>query len=126
MTQSNNPLLFYIDFGELCRKQASAASPHFRNAGTRDTGAGRQQGSGKSTLALAIMRLLPPTCKLTGKVNFNGVDLLSISESKLRSVRGREIALILQSPTAALNPMLRIGTQLREAWHAHNPRQDRE
>jgi ABC-type dipeptide/oligopeptide/nickel transport system ATPase component len=80
-------------------------------------------GSGKSTLALAIMRLLPPTCTLTGEANFNGVDLLSVSESKLRRIRGREIALILQSPTAALNPMLRIGTQLREAWRAHKPGQ---
>jgi ABC-type dipeptide/oligopeptide/nickel transport system ATPase component len=81
-------------------------------------------GSGKSTLALAIIRLLPRTCKLSGRIDFNGIDLLSIGESKLRSIRGREIALILQSSTAALNPMLRIGTQLKEAWRAHN--QDRE
>jgi ABC-type dipeptide/oligopeptide/nickel transport system ATPase component len=81
--------------------------------------AGRS-GSGKSTLALAIMRLLPQTCELSGRIDFDGIDLMSISESKLRSIRGREIALILQSSTAALNPMLRIGTQLKEAWRAHS------
>jgi ABC-type dipeptide/oligopeptide/nickel transport system ATPase component len=77
-------------------------------------------GSGKSTLALAIMRLLPRRCELSGRIDFDGIDLMSINESKLRSIRGREIALILQSSTAALNPMLRVGTQLKEAWRAHN------
>src|SRR5205085_11904199 len=40
-------------------------------------------------------------------------------ESQLRKLRGRELALVLQSPAAALNPMLKLGRQLREAWHAH-------
>jgi ABC-type dipeptide/oligopeptide/nickel transport system ATPase component len=78
-------------------------------------------GSGKSTLAMAIMGLLPRSCQLTGHVHFNGKDLLHMSKSKLRRVRGREIALVLQSPSAALNPVLRIRTQLREAWCAHRP-----
>lgn len=77
-------------------------------------------GSGKSTLALALMKLLDTrNAQLTGKVQFNGRNLLPLKESELRGVRGREIALILQSPAAALNPMLRIGTQMREAWRAH-------
>jgi ABC-type dipeptide/oligopeptide/nickel transport system ATPase component len=78
-------------------------------------------GSGKSTLALAILKLLDRNCKVTGYAYYNGRDLLALNESELRKIRGREIALVLQSPAAALNPMLRIGTQLREAWRAHKP-----
>jgi peptide/nickel transport system ATP-binding protein len=77
-------------------------------------------GCGKSTLALAILRLLDTKgATASGSVHFNGRNLLSLSEREMRRVRGREIGLVLQSPMSALNPMLRIGRQLREAWRAH-------
>jgi ABC-type dipeptide/oligopeptide/nickel transport system ATPase component len=77
-------------------------------------------GSGKSTLALAVLNLLDRSrAQTNGHVLFNGRDLLSLREPELRSIRGREISLVLQSPAAALNPVLRIGTQMREAWRAH-------
>ena len=76
-------------------------------------------GSGKSTLALAVMNLLPGSSMISGHVIFNGQDLLAMPSAKMRKVRGRQLALVLQSPAAALNPMLQIGTQLREAWRAH-------
>jgi ABC-type dipeptide/oligopeptide/nickel transport system ATPase component len=77
-------------------------------------------GCGKSTLALAILRLLDiKGATASGSVYFNGRNLLSLSEREMRRVRGREIGLVLQSPLSALNPMLRIGRQLREAWRAH-------
>ncbi|HZU23694.1 MAG TPA: ABC transporter ATP-binding protein [Terriglobales bacterium] len=77
-------------------------------------------GSGKSTLALALLNLLDPrTTRVSGHVHFNGRDLLTLTDSELRAIRGREVALVLQSPAAALNPALRIGTQMREAWRAH-------
>jgi len=76
-------------------------------------------GSGKSTLALALMKLLDRRCTVRGHVYFNGRDLLAMKAAELRKIRGRELALVLQSPAAALNPMLRIGSQLREAWRAH-------
>jgi peptide/nickel transport system ATP-binding protein len=76
-------------------------------------------GSGKSTLALAVMNLLGRNCTISGHVYFNGHELLAMTPSELRNIHGRELALILQSPAAALNPMLRIGTQLREGWRAH-------
>ncbi len=77
-------------------------------------------GCGKSTLALAILRLLDiKGAVATGFVNFKGRDLLTLSERQMRHVRGRDIGLVLQSPLAALNPMLRLGRQLREAWRAH-------
>jgi peptide/nickel transport system ATP-binding protein len=77
-------------------------------------------GCGKSTLALAILRLLGTRrARVAGRILFEGHDLLMCSESEMRSFRGRRIALALQSAAAALNPALRIGTQLREAWKAH-------
>ncbi|MBV9573670.1 MAG: ABC transporter ATP-binding protein [Acidobacteriales bacterium] len=79
-------------------------------------------GCGKSTLALAILRLLDTRgATVSGSINFNGRDLLSLSERQMRHVRGREIGLVLQSPMSSLNPMLRIGRQMREAWRAHRP-----
>lgn len=80
-------------------------------------------GSGKSTLALGIMRLLDSKgAKVSGCIYLNGHDLLSLSEREMRRVRGKQISLVLQSPSSALNPMLRLSTQLKEAWRAH--RQD--
>jgi ABC-type dipeptide/oligopeptide/nickel transport system ATPase component len=79
-----------------------------------------QSGSGKSTLALAILRLLHlKGATVRGEVLFKGEDLLLRSESELRSLRGRDISIVLQSPLSSLNPALRIGTQLKEAWRAH-------
>jgi ABC-type glutathione transport system ATPase component len=80
-----------------------------------------ESGSGKSTLALAILRLLGHTgARVSGRVTLLGKDLAGCSERELRDVRGRLLSLVPQSPLAALNPALRIGTQLREAWRAHS------
>ncbi len=84
-----------------------------------------QSGSGKSTLALALMGLLSlKGGKISGEVIFRGKDILKSSEKELREIRGREISIVLQSPLAALNPVLSIGTQLSEAWAAHKARSD--
>ena len=80
-----------------------------------------QSGSGKTTLALAIMRLLAHAgARISGRVVLLGKDLVRTDERTLRDIRGRLISLIPQSPTAALNPALRIETQLAEAWRAHS------
>jgi len=80
-----------------------------------------QSGSGKSTLALAILKLLSFKGGVArGKVDFCGRDLMQFSEAEMRDVRGREIGLVLQSPLSALNPALKISTQLSEAWRAHS------
>jgi peptide/nickel transport system ATP-binding protein len=77
-------------------------------------------GSGKSTIALSILRLLAlKGGKATGSAYLRGRDLMLASEREMRSVRGREVGLVLQSPLSSLNPALRIGTQLGEAWRAH-------
>lgn len=79
-----------------------------------------QSGSGKSTIALALMKLLAfKGGRIHGRVDFNGRDLMPLSESEMRRVRGREISLVLQSPLSSLNPALKICTQLEEAWRAH-------
>ena len=77
-------------------------------------------GCGKSTLSLAILRLLHlKRGTATGSIEFQGRDLMRLRESEMRALRGKEIGLVLQSPLASLNPALRIGTQLAEAWRAH-------
>src|SRR4051812_14053290 len=86
-----------------------------------------QSGSGKSTLALAILRLLElKGGKANGSIHFKGRDLLKLKEREMRQLRGSEIGLVLQSPLSSLNPALRIGTQLTEAWRAHasGPREE--
>jgi ABC-type dipeptide/oligopeptide/nickel transport system ATPase component len=79
-----------------------------------------QSGSGKSTLALAILGLLDKKqIHVEGTVGFDGSDLLRVSEPDMRALRGRKLALVLQSPLSSLNPALKIRTQLKEAWRAH-------
>lgn len=81
-----------------------------------------ESGSGKTMTALAIMRLLPPTARLvSGSILFDGDDLLSLSESKMRGIRGRRIAMIFQDPTSALNPVICIGEQIKEMVKYHRP-----
>jgi ABC-type glutathione transport system ATPase component len=86
-----------------------------------------QSGCGKSSLALALLGLLKlKGGRAEGTLDFRGTDLLNLGESELRKLRGKDISLVLQSPMSALNPALRIGTQLREAWklHASGSRED--
>ena len=79
-----------------------------------------ESGSGKTLTALAVMRLLPPTIKATGRVMFDGVDLLSLPERDMRRLRGSRIGMVFQEPVAALNPTFTIGAQLLAAIRAHN------
>ena len=81
-----------------------------------------ESGSGKSTIALALLGLLDHKGgAVNGEILFDGRDLLQLRAREMRHIRGREIGLVLQSPIASLNPALRIGTQIAEAWRAHNP-----
>ncbi len=79
-----------------------------------------QSGSGKSTLAMAILGLLDrKRAQVEGTLRLQYSDILHLSERELRALRGRTVALVLQSPLSSLNPALRIRTQLKEAWRAH-------
>src|SRR6202050_5445613 len=79
-----------------------------------------QSGSGKSTMAMAILGLLDKKrSPAEGTIKFENADLLQLSERELRALRGRSIALVLQSPLSSLNPALKIRTHLKETWRAH-------
>ena len=78
-----------------------------------------ESGSGKSTLTAALLRLLPPNAHCTGSMLFDGEDLLGMHERELQHVRGARLSLIHQDPASALNPVLRIRTQISEVLRAH-------
>jgi oligopeptide/dipeptide ABC transporter ATP-binding protein len=79
-----------------------------------------ESGCGKSVTSLAMLGLLPRQGEVPeGAVRFGGRDLLTLKDSELREVRGREIAMIFQDPMTSLNPVLKVGTQLTEAMRKH-------
>ncbi len=80
-----------------------------------------ESGCGKSVHALSIMRLIPtPPGKIeSGEVWFDGRDLLTLSETAIRQVRGREIAMVFQDPMTSLNPVYTVGFQIMEALMLH-------
>ncbi|MDF2601714.1 MAG: gsiA [Methylobacterium brachiatum] len=81
-----------------------------------------ESGSGKSMIAHTILGLLPPGVTVTGgAVTLRGRDIATASEAEMRSVRGRDAAMIFQEPLSALNPLKRIGEQIAEAVRAHAP-----
>jgi peptide/nickel transport system ATP-binding protein len=80
-----------------------------------------ESGSGKSTTAAAILGLLPPGGRITaGRIEFDGADLTAGTARQLRAVRGRGIGYVPQDPMTNLNPVWRIGFQVREALRANN------
>jgi len=79
-----------------------------------------ESGSGKTTLALTILRLLPQAARIcSGRMMFQGEDLLQKSDAEMRRVRGKRIAMILQDPMASLNPLFTIGDQVAEPIRVH-------
>jgi peptide/nickel transport system ATP-binding protein len=79
-----------------------------------------ESGSGKSMTALALMRLLPEALRVTqGSVVLGGVNINTLSESSMRTVRGGRAGMIFQEPGTSLNPVLRVGDQLCEAIVTH-------
>jgi oligopeptide/dipeptide ABC transporter ATP-binding protein len=80
-----------------------------------------ESGCGKSVTALSILRLIPsPPGQITsGKIVFNGRDLLALDIAELRRIRGRAISMIFQEPLSALSPLQRIGQQLVEVLQLH-------
>lgn len=79
-----------------------------------------ESGSGKTTTALSLLRLLQPPAQIEGgQVLLDGTDLLSLSDAEMRRARFAEIALIPQGAMNSLNPMMKIGEQLRDTVRAH-------
>ena len=79
-----------------------------------------ESGSGKSVTSMAILDLLPKNARITGSVRLRGEDLRSASPSRLRHIRGNDIAMIFQEPMTALNPVYTIGFQIVETLRLHS------
>ncbi|MEM7174746.1 MAG: ABC transporter ATP-binding protein [Chlamydiota bacterium] len=86
-----------------------------------------ESGSGKSALARSLVGLNPVSSSEVeaGEIKYQGEELLTKSERDLRSIRGKEIAMVFQDPMAALNPTTRVGRQIAEGYKLHYPRASR-
>jgi oligopeptide transport system ATP-binding protein len=79
-----------------------------------------ESGCGKSVSALSLMRLIQrPGKNVAGSVKFDGKDVMALSDSEMRGIRGKDMAMIFQEPMTSLNPVLTIGRQLTEALQLH-------
>jgi peptide/nickel transport system ATP-binding protein len=78
-----------------------------------------ESGSGKSVTAKTILGLLPETASSSGAVLINGADVISVSAARLRQIRGRDVAMVFQEPSTALNPVFTVGWQIAEGIRAH-------
>ncbi len=80
-----------------------------------------ESGCGKSVTSLSIMRLIPspPGQIASGQVVFQGIDLLSLGEERMRQVRGNKIAMVFQEPMTSLNPLYAVGDQIAETSRLH-------
>lgn len=82
-----------------------------------------ETGAGKTTTALSIMQLLPKGLSTVkeGQIIFDGEDMLKKTEADMRTIRGQKVSMIFQDPMTSLNPVMRIGEQIREAIVLHSP-----
>ncbi len=80
-----------------------------------------ESGCGKSLTAFALLGLLPAAAQtIEGRILLDGVDLASLSERQMREVRGNGLSIIFQEPTASLDPLSTVGSQIAEAYTLHN------
>ncbi|MDL2259118.1 ABC transporter ATP-binding protein [Eubacteriales bacterium OttesenSCG-928-K08] len=81
-----------------------------------------ETGAGKTTVALSILRLLPQKTGIVdrGSIWFDGQELLSLSQSDMRAIRGNKISMIFQDPMTSLNPVLTVGEQIAEVIMLHS------
>lgn len=79
-----------------------------------------ETGCGKTTLGKALLKLLSGKAMLEGKIVYKGTDLLTLSEREMRSLRGKEIGIMFQNPSACLNPVFSIGRQIAEIYRYHD------
>lgn len=80
-----------------------------------------ESGSGKTVTAKTILGLLPETATSRGAVIVSGHDIISVSPHELRQIRGRDVAMVFQEPSTALNPVYTVGWQIAEGLRAHRP-----
>jgi peptide/nickel transport system ATP-binding protein len=78
-----------------------------------------ESGSGKTVTAKTVLGLLPETAVSSGTAILNGTDVISVSGQKMRRIRGRDVAMVFQEPSTALNPVFTVGWQIAEGIRAH-------
>lgn len=78
-----------------------------------------ESGSGKSSILLSVMGLLPSSARVQGKILFEGKNLLDLRGEDLRKIRGSQIAMVFQEPSAYLDPLFSVGLQVMETYEAH-------
>ena len=101
LVRAVNDVSFHLDSGELL-------------------GLVGESGCGKSITALSVMRLISPPGKIVGgEITFDGKNLLKLSDSEMRQIRGDDIAMIFQDPMTSLNPVYTVGEQIAEALRLH-------
>lgn len=88
--------------------------------GAEKVGIVGESGSGKSTLGRALLRILPQNATLQGHIWFHGTDLAELTEKQLRAYRGARLSMVLQDPKYSLNPLMRVGEQIAEAYRLHS------
>ncbi|WP_397543230.1 dipeptide ABC transporter ATP-binding protein [Roseovarius salis] len=85
-----------------------------------------ESGSGKSVTAMAAMGLLPAETHIGGSIKLDSQEIVGASENRLRRMRGQTVSMIFQEPMMSLNPVLRVGTQIKEMLRQHLPLSDAE
>jgi len=80
-----------------------------------------ESGSGKTVSAYAVMGLLPYNAKVSGAIQFRGVQIVGLGEKALQQHRGRNVAMVFQNPERSLNPTMKVGAQITEAVQRHLP-----
>lgn len=86
-----------------------------------------ESGSGKSVTAMSILRLLADTAKIkSGEIIFRGKNIAMISKKEIRSIRGKDIAMVFQDPMSSLNPLVTVGKQVGEMIRTHFPEKNNE
>lgn len=78
-----------------------------------------ESGSGKSSILYSIIGLLPEGARVEGEVVFEGRDLLKLDEGEMKNIRGKDITMIFQEPSAYLDPLFTVGVQIGETYLAH-------
>ncbi len=97
------------------------------SVGREKVGIVGESGSGKTMTGRAVLRLVRPPGEVTAaRMAFDGTDLLSISEARMRDVRGERISMVMQDPKFSLNPVMKVGRQIAEAYRIHSGASSRQ
>ena len=82
-----------------------------------------ETGAGKTTMCLSTLRLLPDQVGevVSGSIKYRDIDILTASKNQMRDLRGAEISMIFQDPMSSLNPVMRVGDQIKEVLNLHFP-----